>query len=239
LLICLFLAGCNTESEPVNVDFAVTPIPNPAPWWIERHGACVELANQGNLDIAFFGDSITYYWDTDSSVIDEKAAGIDTWNKISRRYRAGNFGFERDTTAQVIWRVTQGEFPPALKPRFVVLLIGTNNTAIIGNAPMSTAAGIQKIIDILHAASPDTAIILLPILPRGDNDYFVQVNNRVNEIIKTYHGRRGVLFYDIYHCFIDSAGQINKDLFRPDYVHLSARGYEVLGDKLLEYLQTL
>lgn len=117
------------------------------------------------------------------------------------------------------------------------MLIGTNNRPV---DPPSTAAGIRRICEILYELSPATRVILLPILPRGD-PYLIPFNRKTNQIIKwyPYHPYLNVLFYDIYRFFIGPNGQMNKDLFLPDLLHLSPKGYSVLGDKLLEYVRTL
>jgi beta-glucosidase len=230
--LSVLLIGCNSEfylDEFGPRIPATQGVPRQWGWWIARHEVICVLAEGGNLEAVFIGDSITQGWDDHA----------DIWHMIHTRYRSGNFGFGSDTTRQVIWRLENGEFPPALRPKFVILLIGSNNTGLYRDSPQMTGDGIYKIIEIIHANSPETKIVLLSILPRGDNKYYDDTNKAVNQIIKNYHGKLNVTYYDVYDDFLLPDGQINKSLFQSDLGHLSAYGYLLLAGKLLDLLPRL
>jgi lysophospholipase L1-like esterase len=232
LFIQIFFAGCSSgissDEFSINVP-ATTGVPRRWGWWMERHRVICTLAGGSNLEAVFIGDSITEGW----------RGQPDIWNMINTRYRSGNFGFGSDTTRQVIWRLENGEFSPELRPEYVILLIGSNNTGIYNDPPQMTANGIHRIIEIIHGTSPGTKIVLLSILPRGDSVYFDLENREVNRIIKTYDGALNVTWYDIYDYFLLPDGQINRSLFQSDVGHLSANGYRLMADKLLELLSRL
>jgi lysophospholipase L1-like esterase len=225
----ILLAGCGHKTFydefSTNIP-ATTGVPRRWGWWMAEHKIMCALAGKGNLEAVFIGDSITEGW----------RGHPDIWNMINARYRSGNFGFGSDGTRQVIWRLENGEFPPALRPKYVILLIGSNNTGLYRDPPQMTADGIRRIIEIIHGKSPETKTVLLSILPRGDNAHYDLENRAVNQIIKTYHGALNVIWYDVYDYFLLPGGQMNRDLFQSDLGHLSASGYRLMADKLLELL---
>ncbi|MDR2160502.1 MAG: GDSL-type esterase/lipase family protein [Treponema sp.] len=224
----ILFAGCDHGISPYDKFAAgvsaTTGVPRQWGWWRTRHMAICALAGKVNLKTVFIGDSMTQRWEDQPYV----------WNMINTRYLSGNFGFGSDSTRQVIWRLENGEFPSSLRPKYVVLLIGSNNTGLYHDPPQMTAEGIHKIIEIIHRNSPETKTILLSILPRGDSAYFDYTNREVNRIIKNYHGTFNVTWYDIYNYFLLPNGQINKSLFQSDLGHLSFNGYRLMADKLIE-----
>jgi beta-glucosidase len=229
LFMQILLAGCGSgiyhDDDSVNVS-ATTGVPRRWGWWTARHQILCALAGKGNLEAVFIGDSITQGWESQPNI----------WNMINSRYRSGNFGFGSDTTRQVIWRLENGEFPPVLRPKYAILLIGSNNTGLYKDPPQMTADGIHRIIEIIHGNSPETKIVLLSILPRGDSVNFDLENRTVNQIIKTYDGALNVIWYDIYDYFLLPNGQMNRSLFQKDLGHLSANGYRLMADKLIGLL---
>ncbi|MFM9147432.1 MAG: GDSL-type esterase/lipase family protein, partial [Verrucomicrobiota bacterium] len=100
-----------------------------------QHAAFVEIAKKGEAQVVFLGDSITAGW----------ARQADLFNKEFGAYKAANFGIGGDRTQHVLWRVENGEFE-GIKPKVVVLMIGTNNAGVAENSPEQIAAGIRNII---------------------------------------------------------------------------------------------
>ena len=94
---------------------------NPVPLgsgWVARHEGFVAQAKQGGIDILFMGDSITDFW---------RNRGSNVWNQYYAPRHAANFGISGDRTQHVLWRMDNGELD-GIKPKVVVLMIGTNNT---------------------------------------------------------------------------------------------------------------
>ncbi|MDR1420673.1 MAG: GDSL-type esterase/lipase family protein, partial [Treponema sp.] len=158
----------------------------------ERHARIVnELAAydesvDGVIDILFIGDSITHFWEID---------GIDEWNLLKADYNIYNLGFNGDTTGHVIYRLYSGEFPDHIKPKYVVLLIGTNNFFF---PVRSSAKAVGDILGIIHRKSKDTTIILTSILPRGDIPAEFGGNTpALNKLIKQYEGLEYVVWFDL------------------------------------------
>jgi beta-glucosidase len=188
--------------------------------WMEIHNyflSNIEL----NADIIFIGDSITDWW--------EGPEGFESWNRIKAKYnRVVNYGVAGDTTQNVLWRLNNGEFPAGMSPKWVMILIGTNN---IGSAQAeSIAAGIGEITKQIYANAPRTKIILFSILPRGSgsidfNSQWIKID-KVNSLIKKYCGFLNIQYFDIGKYFIDKNGNIIDDLYT-DGLHLSKKGYKI------------
>ncbi|MDR1286732.1 MAG: GDSL-type esterase/lipase family protein [Treponema sp.] len=221
----------------ISCDFSRTKLdasdPVPVTYWWERHAAIVnELAGydesvDGAIDILFIGDSLTQMWETD---------GIDEWNLLKADYNIYNLGFPGDTTGHVIYRLYSGEFPDCIKPRFVVLLIGTNNIGF-GYPVESSAKAIGDIIGIIHRKSKNTTIILMPVLPREDIP--VECRRKIldlNDAIKPYENLAYVVWFDLASHFTNAAGGIKMELFDHSKLHLSPLGYKLWREELVKLL---
>lgn len=142
---------------------------------------------------------------------------------------AAQSGVWGDRTQDVLWRLDHGQWPPSLKPDLVVLLIGTNN-ADTGSRPEDTALGIAEIIRVLQARSPDTRILLLGILPRGEDATSPERvgNARVNELIRRCGDDRRVIYLDPGRAMVDAAGHLSTQVMA-DKLHPTSLGYAILG----------
>ena len=96
------------------------------------HKSFVAIAQKGEAQVVFLGDSITAGWNGQKALF-EKEYG---------QYKAANFGIGGDQVQHVLWRVENGEFE-GIKPKAVVLMIGTNNA---GN-PAHTPELIANVVD--------------------------------------------------------------------------------------------
>ncbi|MDR1286731.1 MAG: GDSL-type esterase/lipase family protein [Treponema sp.] len=206
--------------------------PVPVTYWWERHAAIVnELAGydesvDGVIDILFIGDSLIQLWETD---------GIDEWNLLKADYNIYNLGMGGDSTGHVIYRLYSGEFPDCIKPRFVVLLIGSNNGMYsVG----SSAKAVGDIIGIIHRKSKNATIILTSVLPRGDIS--IEFGRKIldlNDAIKPYGNLDYAIWFDLAKHFTNSAGGMKMELFDYSKVHLSPLGYKLWREELVKLLR--
>jgi len=104
-------------------------------WWLQRHQQ--KLAEREtlkkNLELMFLGDSITHAWEVE---------GSEHWQQHFAHRKAFNLGFAGDRTEHLLWRIQNGEINN-LSPKWVVLLIGTNNAGHRHDSPQEIAAGIK------------------------------------------------------------------------------------------------
>ncbi len=224
-LSLLLAAGLQAEA-PVNV--ATTPVPRPEPGLVARHAQFNEISKKGEAELVFLGDSITQGWE---------GSGNHVWAETWAPLKAANFGIGGDRTEHVLWRLENGNFD-GLKPKAIVLMIGTNNTGHQGRngylcSAQQTADGVKAILDKLKAKAPKAKILVLGIFPRGANsaDKFRQQNEATNAIIKGYADDKTVFYMDIGARFLQPDGTLTKEIM-PDLLHLSPHGYQIWADAI-------
>ena len=217
---------------------AVVPSPRmsmmPDPNWMKRHQAFVAMAQKGNIDLLFLGDSITDAWGGEGH---GNSAGANVFAKEFERFKTANFGIGGDQTQHVLWRLQHGELE-GIHPKAVMLMIGTNNTG--GHSAEAIADGITAIVKEIPKRSPHTKILLLGIFPRGQKpnplrDKIKQVNAIVS---KLDDGGKTVKYLDIGDKFLEPDGSISKEIM-PDALHLTEKGYQIWADAVKEPIAEL
>lgn len=219
LALVSFLVATQTSNS------AVVPVPRPDDWWQKRHADLLVRAKQGDCELAFIGDSITHGW------------GGESWEKNFGKYKPMNLGFSGDRTQHVIWRLQNGELT-GVKPKVVVMMIGTNN--IGGNSPEQITEGVSSIIDWLHANQRQAKVVLHAIFPRSPNpDNWarrrVEATNRLLELLAQ---QKGAIYLDINAKFLDEYSVLSPTIM-PDYLHPNAEGYKIWGEALMPTLKKL
>ncbi len=210
----------------------------PLPPWNENgrigHQQLVEKAQQGRIDVYFLGDSITRRW----GALDYPEF-LAHWQKNFHGWNAGNFGWGGDSTHNMLWRITNGEFA-GLSPKVIVLLGGTNN---IGDKPRPGAAddtveGIRALLDTLQAKAPDATIVLTAIFPRNDNPESNKLVAEVNARIAPFADGKRIRFLNINDRLADQDGTLFEGM-TVDNLHLSVQGYEIWANALKPVLTEL
>ncbi len=209
---------------------AIIPVPRTDPSdWVARHEGFAQTARKGGIDILFLGDSITAGWSDQ---------GRNVWNKYYESRHAAAFGIDGDRTQHILWRIDHGELE-GIKPRVVVLLIGTNNTgwektdtSKIRNTVPETIEGVQTVVQRLREKLPDSKILLLAIFPRGtpDDPQRAQIAS-INTAIARLDDGKMVKFLAIGSKFLQADGALSEKLV-PDLLHLSERGYQVWAEAM-------
>jgi lysophospholipase L1-like esterase len=200
-------------------NYAVQPVPRDA-GWLTRHESFNAISKQGKAPLVFLGDSITQGWSGKG-----KEAWANTWAPMG----AVNFGIGGDRTEHVLWRLENGNFD-GLKPKLVVLMIGTNNMANLDD--QAIANGVIKCVGAIRTRLPATKILLLAIFPRSPKatDPVRARLKHINEIIaKLDDGGKTVRFLDIGAKFLDANGDIPVDIM-PDALHPNSKGYQIWAD---------
>ena len=217
-----------SSSPDTNQNTAIIPVPRDANW-VKRHERFVEEAKQGGIDILFMGDSITDFW---------RNRGSNVWNEYYAPRHAANFGISGDRTQHVLWRMDHGELD-GIKPKVVVLMIGTNNTGKernsnqIRNTVPEAIVGVQAVVRELHEKLPDSKILLLAIFPRGaglDDPQRVQVA-LINSVIAKLGDDKMVRYLDIDPKFIESDGTLPRSIM-PDLLHPNEHGYRIWAEAM-------
>ena len=214
-------------------NYAVQPVLHPGTE--KRHESFNVISKQGEAQLVFLGDSITHGWEGKGKAI---------WTKEWAPLKAANFGIGGDRTEHVLWRLEHGNFD-GLKPKAIVLMIGTNNTghqgrpqkelngAVYECAAEQTAEGIKSILAKLRQKCPDAKILVLGIFPRGAdrNDKFRQQNEATNAIVKGFADGQKIFFLDIGAKFLEPDGTLSKTIM-PDLLHPNEKGYQIWSDAI-------
>lgn len=196
--------------------------------WMERHESFIAQAKQGGIELLFLGDSITYGW---------QIAGQPVWQERYAPRHAANFGIGGDRTQHLLWRIQNGELN-GIKPKVVVLLIGTNNTGkerdgnSIRNTTPEAIEGVTAVVRALRVKLPKSKILLLALFPRGEKDDPIREQLRViNLALAKLDDGRKVKFLDIGPKFLEPDGTLSRDIM-PDLLHPGRKGYQIWADAM-------
>lgn len=235
LLLLALLGFASTVFADVKSHVATTPLQRPEAGPQARHEKFNEISKQGEAQLVFLGDSITQGWE---------GKGKAAWEQYFAPLKAANFGIGADRTEHVIWRLENGNFE-GLKPKLVVLMIGTNNTGHQGRnnyvcSAEQTAEGVKKILEQLQKKTPETKVLVLGIFPRGENaqDKFRQQNEQTNALLKGFADNQRVFYKDIGAAFLQADGTLTREIM-PDLLHLSEQGYDIWAKQILEDVNRL
>ncbi|HMQ15962.1 MAG TPA: GDSL-type esterase/lipase family protein [Phycisphaerae bacterium] len=175
-----------------------------------------QAAEAGKTNVVFIGDSITEGWE---------GAGRQAWERHFASHGALNLGISGDRTQHVLWRLNHGNVD-GLRPKVVVVMIGTNNSNGDDNTVGEIAAGVRAVVSRLREKLPEATILLLDVLPRGEQPGAQRGKLcQVNQVIARLHDAKQVVFLPIGHHFLADDGVIDRRIM-PDYLHLSPEGYE-------------
>lgn len=196
--------------------------------WLERHQGNVELARQGDIRVAFFGDSITAW------------ANGQGWKRDIEPLGIGNFGIAGDGVQNLTWRLQNGELE-GMKPRVVVMMIGTNNLWKTASQPRDIAAGVALSLREIRAKQPQAKILLLGVPPLGksSDDPLRPKVRALNALLEAFVGeKKADVFLDWGPRLLDADGTLSQRR-APDGIHPSAQGYEVWVAALSPVLKRL
>lgn len=233
-LLLASLCVATTSFAETAKNLAIDPKPRDA-GWMKRHQSFNAISKKGEAQLVFLGDSITQGWEKN---------GKDVWAKTWEPLKAVNFGIGGDRTEHVIWRLQNGNFD-GIKPKLVVLMIGTNNTGHNGRPAVEhggvayassaeqSAEGVKMILDILGKKLPEAKVLLLGIFPRGPSkdDAKRMQNVATNNLISGFADNKRVFYMDIGNTFLKPDGTLPKEIM-PDLLHLSAQGYQMWADAI-------
>ena len=212
-------AGTATPAGPPSSD-PVVPAPRdrdyswmPLAEWNRQHAAFSEFAAKGDVDLIFDGDSII-----------SGAQWSETWKKTFAAYRSTNMGIGGDRTQNLLWRLENGEIG-ALKPKVVVVLIGTNNIFTTPRDVEDTARGIIAVAKKLNTAYPAAKILVLGVFPRDEQpSSLIRAKiKKINATVAAMDDGKAIFVRDIGDVFLEPDGTLPRTV-SPDQIHLTEEG---------------
>lgn len=194
-------------------------------WWYQVEEIDSLSSQSGNLDLLLIGSTISQGW-----------GGSRKWNTYMPGDQAAltyfkdlnwvNAGVFADRTEQVAWRIKNGHYDQGA-PKFVSLEIGVNN--FLSNTAEEIAEGIELNIELLLEKLPNTEILFFGTLPTGlkKDSESRKKHDKIHRLVKDFGKKKKVHYYNLTAIFSDEKGDLRKDYFNEDGVHLMSKGYAV------------
>jgi len=160
--------------------------------------------------IVFTGSSSIRFWET----LAQDMAPLPVLNR----------GFGGSQITQVTFYADRIVIPYA--PQAVVFYAGENDIAF-GNLTAEQAPGaFQQFCEKVHAAFPEIPIYFISIKPPKSRKQFWPIMQKSNTLIREYCASDKRLHYiDIVPSMLDASGNVKRNIFRWDGIHLNAKGY--------------
>lgn len=207
--------------------------------WLDTHSKLVDYIklNPGPCDVLLIGDSITQQW---GSPLDEGTYNS-AWSNNFKDYKTLNIGIGGDKIQNVLWRIDHGGVE-GIQPKVIILMIGNNNMFFAPETGVQAIVnGIKVTLGNLREKFPTSSIIVTDILPAHNSENAFHKNIlKTNELLNECNLGQltNVHYLKLAKHFIQEDGEIIKELFMPDEIHLSIKGYEVYASKLKKVLKT-
>lgn len=206
------------DCGPAPADYAYTKLASPDQKTLSLADGVQRRVSEERFSALGLGDSIMFGWPPD---LLSEALGTPVLDAA--------VGGGTDT---LLWQLSAGQWSNQ-SPRYVLVLVGTNN---LGRGACETYWGIEGDVAALRQKFPGTTIIVVSILPRGQNlqdskDRIAQVNDNLRKASsKGQH-----LFLDAHDAFLCDS-HTPCELFDSTNLHLTRAGYILLTDRLKKLL---
>ncbi|HEY2587755.1 MAG TPA: GDSL-type esterase/lipase family protein, partial [Tepidisphaeraceae bacterium] len=113
-------------------------------------------------------------------------------------------------------------------PSRIVMYAGDNDLAA-GKTPKQVLADFQAFASKVHNSLPDVPITFISIKPSIARWKLVDKIKEANALVEQYaQTEKHVDFVDIFPALLGPDGQPRKELFRPDGLHMSPKGYAIV-----------
>jgi beta-lactamase regulating signal transducer with metallopeptidase domain/lysophospholipase L1-like esterase len=174
-----------------------------------RHAVFVHMAQAGNINVVFIGDSMVDFWRYESG-------GTVEWNKSYAPIRAVNFGVQGARTGSVLWRLQNGELG-AIEPKLIVLnSLGVADAASHGMAVPQIIQGNKDIVAEIRKRQPSAKILLVS-LPRGQpTNMSRSVMTPVNSELAKLADNKAIYYLDLSERFLAPDGRLIGTLYSDD-----------------------
>ncbi len=209
------------EPVPRDRDFSWMPKAE----WEKLHAEFSAVAAKGEATLVFHGDSLL-----------GAARWSEAWKQEFGRYEPAIFGMGGDRTQNLLWRLENGEIG-SLKPKVVVLLIGTNNIHTTPRDVEDTARGIIACAQKLNAAYPAAKILVLGVFPRDeDPQALIRAKiKRINELVAAIEDGKTIFVRDIGAVFLEPDGRLSREI-APDQLHLKDEGLRRWAEAIAPFI---
>jgi lysophospholipase L1-like esterase len=173
----------------------------------ERQRTQFDLLGEREVDVVFYGDSLT-------------EGG--RWDELFPNVRVANRGISGDTTEDLIKRLDQ---VADLNPKKLFVMIGINdvNRSIEENV---TKLNYKHLFDSINSKLPNTDVYVQSVLPV--NDKWMMADNSalkgLNDELENISNQYGYTYIDLRQHFTNDDGKLSQKLSN-DGIHLLGEGY--------------
>jgi lysophospholipase L1-like esterase/pimeloyl-ACP methyl ester carboxylesterase len=203
----LVLSHYRAEGAGHDVDTLVTTTPAPPPFAVSwrRHLYLTQTVPAAPVDLVILGDSLAQYW----------SEGL--WKPRT----VFNLGVAADKTQHVLWRMQAPELV-RLKPKEVLIIVGTNNLAA-GDTPAGMAAGIGAVMLKARELWPMARVLTFEVPPCGPGYSFNAAQREEVNVLLSRMGETINVDQEITCGFAELCSN-----YHPDGIHFSDEGYKLL-----------
>jgi lysophospholipase L1-like esterase len=194
-------------------NLATAPIDrNDLPWWRAQFAyTLAEAKARPDARVIWLGDSITENWVRPGPLAWNNYLPV--WQKYYGSYHALDFGFRGDTTANLIWRLDNGQVA-GLHPQVAIILIGANNLGRVHWGAEMTVPGIEAVVTNTQKRLPAAHILLLGVLPSIRSAWVDQQTAAINTALAADYAHSPVVtFINVNQVLMTKQGQTDPDLF--------------------------
>jgi len=194
--------------------------------FIAKHNKILGMKYKDDIQLVFLGDSLTRRWEDN----------IGIWNKYFASYHPVNFGVGGDSLENIKWRILNDELE-RINPKVIVVLAGTNN--LDKDPEDMIVSGIEEIVGMIQVKLKYTKIIVLGLLPRSRTEEGMNYGQKIVRINRQLAARftgTEIIFKDIGAILMNKKGRVSNAIM-PDGLHLSAKGYELIGPELRKIIE--
>lgn len=121
-------------------------------------------------------------------------------------------------------------------PREVVIYAGGNDIAA-GKDPDLVYGDFVALVEKIRAGAPKARICYIASAPNPARWAQVEKVKRLNALVKAYCEKHGLYFIDVFPLMLGPDGRPKPDIFRPDHLHMNAKGYAIWQSAVLPYLK--
>jgi len=192
------------------------------PQWAQRIQQKKQQAEKEGKDIqlVLVGDSITHFWEGGGF----GSGGQNVYKELAK-YHPLNLGFSGDRTEHTLHVIKDAGIFELIEPKYVTLMIGTNNFGMHEAEPAGTAEAIRQCVLAIKEKAPKAKIMLYGIFPRGDG--LGDKCAATNAIIKDFADGKTVFYEDLTPKFTDANGNLIQGVMGFDRLHPAEKGYQI------------
>ncbi len=192
------------------------------------------LANN-HFDVLMLGNSITQGMATHRKLVGS-CWNNQTLREIFKGRSWESAGISGDRTQHLLWRLQNGEYNKAT-PNYVTIAIGVNNAE---DDAESVYEGILAVTQAALKEFSQAQIILFGMLPTAGSEERVTKYNKIIEMLTvTDFENKRVHFVDPRPYFTTPEGELREDLYRPDNIHIIAKGFEQWAKLIVETIEEI